>query len=97
VDEVEARSILQQTIQRLRSLSYAELVDQYLGEVDAFEITADSGVEYQIEVEAFWDDPRKPNQALRVIAAIDDGRGWRSLSPLTDSFILTPDGSFIGE
>jgi hypothetical protein len=42
----------------------------------------------------FWDGREEEN--LRVIAAIDDG-GWRALSPLSEDFIVAPDGSFVGE
>lgn len=55
----------------------------------------EDGVEYQIEVEARWDDRNAPH--LRLVLSIDDGRGWRAFAPLTDSFIVAPDGSFVGE
>jgi hypothetical protein len=97
MDEVEARSILDDTLSRLRGLAFSELVERYLGEIDAFEVAGRSGAEYQIEVEAFWDDPRVQGGNLRVMAAIDDGRGWRSIAPLTDSFIKAPDGTLVGE
>jgi hypothetical protein len=57
-------------------------------------VTAASGVRYQIELQAFRDDKRAKN--LRVIGAIDDG-GWSSYLPLTDNFIVAPDGSFVGK
>ena len=57
-------------------------------------MTAASGVRYQIELQAFWDDKRAKN--LRLIGAIDDG-GWSSYLPLTDNFIVARDGSFVGE
>ena len=97
MDEVEARSILDDTLSHLRGLAYSALVERYLGEIDAYEVVGKSGAEYQIEVEVFWDDPRVPHGNLRVIAAIDDGRGWRSISPLNGSFIKAPDGTFVGE
>jgi hypothetical protein len=53
-----------------------------------------SGVTYQIEMQVFVDDAAR--QTLRVMGAIDDG-GWRAFSPLCDDFILSPDGSFVGE
>jgi hypothetical protein len=31
-----------------------------------------------------------------VLASIDDG-GWSAFIPLTDDFIIAPDGSFVGE
>jgi hypothetical protein len=97
MDEAEAGLILQRTVQSLRSLTYAGLVERYLDDVDAFEVSGDSGAEYQIEVEGMWDDPRLKGGNLRMFAAIDDGRGWRSISPMTASFIMAPDGSFVGE
>ena len=95
MDEAEAKSILNAELSRLRQLTFAQLMERYLDETEAFEVKAASGAEYQIEVEAFWDDPRKPGENLRVMAAIDDGRGWRSISPLTDDFIMTPEGTFL--
>jgi hypothetical protein len=97
MDEAEARSILGAELSRLRQLSFTQLVQRYLGETDAFAVKAASGAEYQIEVQAFWDHPRKPGENLRVMASIDDGRGWRSIMPLTDDFIMTPEGTFLDE
>jgi hypothetical protein len=97
VDETEARAILQSQVERLRSLSYSELLQRYLDDVDAFEATGPSGSQYQLEVEAFWDDPRIKQGNLMVLVAIDDGRGWRAFAPMTKSFIMAPDGSFVGE
>jgi hypothetical protein len=54
-----------------------------------------NGVEYQVEIEALWDD--RSAQTLRIVVSVDDGRGWRALCPLADSFIVAPDGSFVGE
>jgi len=45
-------------------------------------------------MQVFVDDMSR--QTLRVMGSVDDG-GWRALSPLTDSFILAPDGSFVDE
>jgi hypothetical protein len=97
MDDAEAGAILAQVVAGLRALAYDELVARHLAQVEAYEVTGASGAEYQVEVEAFWDDPRKPHGDLRVMAAIDDGRGWRSLSPLTDSFIVAPGGGLVGE
>jgi hypothetical protein len=33
---------------------------------------------------------------VRVIGSIDDG-GWWTFKPLTEDFILAPDGTFAGE
>jgi hypothetical protein len=48
-----------------------------------------------VETEAFWDDRKHGH--LRVLVAVDDGRGWSAVSPVCDNFIIAPDGSFIGE
>jgi hypothetical protein len=97
VDEAEASAILNDTVSRLRTLSHTELTQKQSAGVDAYEVPGASGARYQIEVEAFWDDPRRKGGNVRVIVSIDDGKGWRSISPMTTSFIVAPDGSFVGE
>jgi len=34
---------------------------------------------------------------MRVFISIDDGGWQRIICPITDDFIIAPDGSFIGE
>lgn len=51
---------------------------------------ARSGV--SVETQAFWDD--EAARHLRVLVSVDTG-GW--FAHVTDSFIVAPDGSFIGE
>jgi hypothetical protein len=97
MDEAEARVILQAEIDKLRSLTYEQLKERLLGEVEAVEVVGPSGAEYQLELQAMWDDPRRKDGNLRVISSIDDGRAWRAFVPLTDSFSIAPDGSFVGE
>ena len=60
------------------------------------EIVAPTGIRYQVELQAFWDDPKSQNGVLRVSAAIDDG-GIRAYSPMSVDFLIRPDGSFVGE
>jgi hypothetical protein len=96
MDKQEAHSILAEHLTRYRSRSYAELaacVRQ--GRIDTPEMVAPSGSWYQIEVQFFWDD--KPNSDVRVSGSISDGRGIRAFVPLSDSFILSPEGTFVGE
>jgi hypothetical protein len=90
----EATTILRERIERLRDLSYRELLF-YRDNPTAEEVIAPSGQAYQIEVEALWDD--RPDSDLRVIAAIDDGRLRSTIMPLVQDFIIRPDGSFVGE
>jgi len=93
MDNAEARLLLSDELSRYRELTYAELFS-LIDHIETFERTASSGVTYQIEMQVFVDDVSR--QTLRVLGSIDDG-GWRAFAPLGDSFILSPDGSFVGE
>jgi hypothetical protein len=93
MNKAEAKSLLSQELSRYRELPYAELFS-LIDHIEAFERAAPSGVTYQIEMQVFVDDVSR--QTLRVLGSIDDG-GWRAFAPLCDSFILAPDGSFVGE
>lgn len=64
------------------------------GEPDILERKSSAGVDYQFEMQAFWDDQR--DGPIRVLVAID-GPGLPSFSPITDDFIIAPDGTFVGE
>lgn len=94
MDAVEARTVLAAELGRLRALPYAQLVDRLLGSEETFGVRGPSGASYQVELQAFWDD--RPGGLLRVVGAVDDG-GLRALAPLTDAFLVSPDGSFVGE
>lgn len=48
-----------------------------------------------VEVGSTLDDP-KHSRDLRVFLSIDDG-GWRAFHPLTEDFIISPDGGFVDE
>ena len=96
MDTKEARSILAKHLARYRSRSYAALADLIReGRVETAEEVLPSGSRYQIEIQFFWDD--KPDGSARVLGCIDDGRGMRAFFPLTDSFILSSAGTFVGE
>ena len=93
MDKAEAKSLLSQELSRYRELPYAELFS-LVDKIETFERAAPSGVTYQIEMQVFVDDESR--QTVRVLGSIDYG-GWRAFAPLSDSFILAPDGSFVGE
>ena len=93
MNKVEAHSILREQVESYRRRSRSSLLE-LLSEQDTFTVRGESGVEYQLEFQAFWDE--RANGNLRVIGAIDDG-GLRALAPFTADFILAPDGSFVGE
>lgn len=87
------RGLLHAALSEYRSRSYDELVGG-IGHVDVRAVCGADGREYQLEIEAMWDD--QPGGAVRVLAAIDDGSS-RAFLPLCDEFILTPTGQFLGE
>jgi hypothetical protein len=91
MDTVEARAILDGRVAQLRQQSYEELRDTWLGKPDAEDHTGASGAWYQVEIEGLWDDEKARH--LRLVISIDQG-AWRSMM---ESFIVAPDGSFIGE
>jgi hypothetical protein len=93
MDKEEARDLLAKEVAALRTWSYQELRGLLYDEA-AGEVLGPSGAKYQVESYAVWDD--KKGGALRVIAAIDDG-GLRAFAPMSESFIIAPDGSVVGE
>jgi hypothetical protein len=93
MDNAEAREILERELATYRARSYDDLVKLF-GQPINTEVVAASGVKYQLEIQVLWDG--QPGRNLRVLGSVDDGR-WRSFLPLTSSFIVAPDGSFVGE
>ena len=79
---------------RAGQIPYVDLASLVGGEPATGEVLGEEGDRYQFEIEVVWDD--KPSRDIRVIGAIDDG-GIRAYFPLTNAFIMAPDGSFIGE
>ena len=91
----EAQSILSECLSGYRERSYSELAACVSeNRVETKEIVAPSGARYQVEIVFVWDDKQKAN--VRVIGSIDDG-GIRALVPVSDDFIVSPQGCFIGE
>lgn len=93
MNKTEAKEILNEHIRQLREKSYSELLC-FLEHAETREIPGKSGTKYQLEVQVFWDD--KPGGNLRVMVSIDDG-GWRAFFPMTDDFMIAPDGTLAGE
>ena len=93
MDTDAARRILARELDRYRSMPHSALAD-LIGAVGAIEVDGGDGITYQIEIEILWDT--SPGGDLRVIGSIDDG-GWRAFVPLSDDFIMTPEGRFRGE
>ena len=95
MDKDEAQDLLRAELVRWQERSYSELVERLLDRQEVREVIGPSGAWYQLEVQAFWD--AQPDGVLRVLGAIDDGRGFRANVPLTDDFLVAPDGSSVGE
>lgn len=93
MDKQEAKAILSEHVEPLRSQGYEQL-KELMGDSQHLEVTGPSGNWYQLEIQAWWDDKHERN--LRVVVSIDDG-GLRAIFPITESFIVAPDGSFVGE
>lgn len=90
MDRAEAKSILAKELTEFAApLRQARCIDQAR---DVKNVVGDSGANYQIEFNVFWDS--KPNGNLRIMASMHDG-GWRAYVPLTDSLIMKPDGTLL--
>ncbi len=93
MDNAEAKAVLLQESAKYRAKSYGDLKG-LLGRQETYQVRGPSGVVYQLEVQAFWDD--KPNDVLRVRAAIDD-KGVRAYVPMVEDFLMAAAGTFVGE
>ena len=93
MDKAEAKAILGVELGKYRAKPYRTLLS-LLDKTEGLETRGESGAWYQLKFHAAWDD--KPNDVVRVFGAIDDG-GWRAYFPLTDAFLMRPDGTFVDE
>lgn len=89
----EAKAILSRELGAYRKRQYSELL-YLLKSQDTKEVIGASGKKYQLEFQAVLDDSKKKD--LRVMGAIDD-IGFRAFAPLTEDFIITAEGKFVGE
>jgi hypothetical protein len=80
-------------LRRLFELPYSEFINR-IGAPETKQVIGEDGNSYQVEIEAIWDISR--DEDVRVIVSVDDG-GWRALKPLTQDFVMRPDGSFVDE
>lgn len=96
MDQKVAALILDAFAQQLRTLSYNDLC-ALRKNPQCKEVSGPDDKPYQVEWEAHWDDPRQDTGTLLVIVSIDDGAFRTSLRPMTASFLMAPDGTFVGE
>ncbi len=95
MDEAEARALLAEVTDQLRTESYPALVAQYIRKTGVVDLVGTSGIAYCVEVQGVWDSGRPGD--VRIMAGIDDGHFRSALRPLTEDFVMAPDGSFLGE
>ena len=95
MDKIEAPRVLADLLEPYRNLPYADLTELVRQEPRAAEVTGSNGGQYQTEVMAVWDDRR--GGPIRVLASVFDGGLRSAFLPLTEDFIKSPDGAFVGE
>ena len=93
-DEAETQEWAQAEIERLRSVSYTELLDQREAPVH-YAIRSRSGRQLMGETYVFWDGGE--HGPLRVMIDVCEPRPGIMRSIASGDFIRTPDGSFVGE
>ena len=93
MDRAEARGVALGRLEELRGLSYAELLTRLFDRQETSDVIGRSGGRYRLEVQVLKEGR---GENLRVMVSVDDG-GVSAFSPLTESFIITPEGSFVGE
>lgn len=108
MNKEELHQILSAQLAKYCSWSYSQLAERVERDRQAhdclehFEGIALDGTQYQMEFQAVWDD--KPQGDVRVLGALSTQRQKPLLGfiptytpDVTDSFIKSPDGRFVGE
>jgi hypothetical protein len=95
MDRREAATVAERILAEFRDVPYDALVARLLGAIEVREVTGGSGIDYQVEIQGFWDTGRPGD--LRVLVGVDDGSFGGAFSTVDRAFIVAPDGSFIGE
>ena len=90
MNKLEAQSILDQQLSIFAHRPYSELA-ALVDVPKNISVQSPSGVEYQIELNVFYDSGKGGD--LRIFGSIDDG-GLRAIVPLTKTLIMKPDGEW---
>ena len=88
-----AVGLIEDELRKLRKLPYQEFLKD-LNKAATSTVQGSDGKTYQLERQAFWDGKKGGN--IRVMVCVDDG-GFSAFKPFSRAFIISPDGSFIGE
>jgi hypothetical protein len=92
-NESEALGLIARETERLREEPYDSLVAL---EHRHWLQAGPTGTEYEMQVQALWDNPREKKN-IRVWVSAGALRGWHAFKLTTRTFIVAPDGSFVGE
>ena len=84
MDNVVADEIIGKELESLRKLPYSYL-SALIGKPVTRKAAGPDGREYDIEVQAFWDD--RPDEDLRVIVSVSDA-SWRAMLPRSGSVVV---------
>ena len=94
MNKKEAGKILEVKLDEIKLLGYGKLKEWVVEKnVEVFEITGPDGVEYQIEIQAFFDDNIEKD--IRVLGSIDDGTLPASMFPVSSDFIISENGEIV--
>lgn len=93
MDKVEAKEIAERDLEFYRALSYTEFAAK-IGEQENFERITEQGEPYRIEFDFMFDDDEQ--KTVRVMGIVSYN-GWTDLFPVSNDFIIAPNGEFIGE
>jgi len=90
--KIEAQALLTAHMETIRKRSFPDLL-KLIDDADVIEMSGQTGKNYLIEVNGFWDD--KQQTRLRVCGSIDDGglRAYINWRPLVTDFLAYPDGT----
>lgn len=95
MNKVEAKQILDSIVGQYHKKSYAELVNLINGDIGVCHIKGESGTNYEIEIDIFWEDQKKQKN-IRFDAILDTGV-ISSFFPMRESFIKNPQDEFVEE
>jgi hypothetical protein len=93
----EATSWVDAAIERLRHLSYVDLVALVDRHGMSDEHVARSGHELVLETTALWDEPKRRHVRVMVAVWWQGDPRWIKTPLVADDFSVAPDGAFIGE
>ena len=91
MDKPEALELLTKKLAEYLELTHADVAAK-IGDVECFEATGPSGVDYQMEIQFYWDD--QLGGTIRVMGGIDDG-GLRAFVPLCKDVLMDPHGPIV--